>query len=245
MIEFIAVLLLGIVASFLSNISGGGGALLLLPAMLHLGVPPLKAIGTIKLGAIGLIAGSIMSARHKGVVRWDYLKPLLIITVVTSIIGPQLAFVPSDNTLILISSIIIVITAAATLASWRMAGFAREVTKWQKYWGYTVFFLISTVFAGFGSGMGILVNYVLIGFLGMTAVQTLSTRRVLQIIGIPLQLIFFIGQGAVDIPLGIALILGTAIGGFLGLNTAIRKGNTFVKRAMAVVSIILVISLFV
>ncbi len=242
--DLILVFLLGIVSSYLSNISGGGGYFILLPALLHLGIPPLPAIGTIKFGAIGMMFGSFVSAKNKNVIRRDYLKPLIIITAITSILGPQLAFAPSDEAVKLISSIIIIITALASLASWRMAGNSREVTKRQKYLGYGLFFILSTVFAGFGSGLGILVNYVLIGFLGMSAVETISTRRAVAIVGIPIQLIFFIGHGEVNIPLGFALVLGCAIGGFLGLNTAIRKGNMFVKRAMALVAIILVISLF-
>lgn len=245
MVEFVAVLLLGVVSSFLSNISGGGGALILLPTLLHLKVPPLQAIGTIKLGAIGIIMGSVAGARHKGVVRRDFIKPLLIITIITSVLGPQLSLIPGENVAKLASSVLIIITALASLASWRMAGASRTATKWQRYSGYALFFIISMLFAGFGSGLGILVNYVLIGFLGMTAVETISTRRVIQIVGIPLQLVSFVSQGEVNVPLGIALIIGTALGGFMGMNMAIKKGNEFVKKAMALVSIILVISLFV
>lgn len=245
MAEFALVFLISIIASFLSSIGGGAGNFILLPALQLLGVSPTLAIGTIKFGAIGIMVGSSMGARNKGVIRKDYLKPLLILIIVASILGPQLTFLFAEDTVKVISSTIITITAIASIVSLRMVDGARKIANWQKYTGYILFFIANLFFAGFGAGMGVLVNYILIGFMGMSPVETISTRRVLGLISIPLQLIFFLGNGAVNIPLGFAILIGTAIGGFIGINTAIKKGNTFVKRAMAAVAIILVITLFI
>ncbi len=245
MVELVFVFVLGVVSSFLSNIGGGAGYFILLPALQLLGVPPTAAIGTIKFGGVGIMVGSMVSARNKNIIRKDYLKPLLILTVIASIVGPQFTFLFSDNAVKVISSIIVVVTALASIASWRIAEGSRKVTPKQKYGGYLLFFIISVVFSGFGSGLGILVNYVLIGFLGLSAIETISTRRFLGLLSLPLQLIFFLGHGAVNIPLGSTLFVGTAVGGFLGLNLAVKRGNVFVKRIMAAVALILVITLFI
>src|SRR3989338_9459661 len=88
--------LIGLVTSFLSNISGGGGALILLPTLIKFGLSPLDAIGTIKIGTLGLVAGSAFSTRSKNVVRHDHLVPMLVIVAIASIVG-SFAALQLDN----------------------------------------------------------------------------------------------------------------------------------------------------
>lgn len=243
-LETLAVILLGFTSSFLSNISGGGGALITLPALIALGIPPLEAIGSIKIGALGLVFGSVAKLKGTDTVRKDYLYPLIAIAITASILGPQISTQLNDEAVKLISSIFIVITACASLASWKLASNNRNVSKLSRRIGYFLYFLTLTVLSGFGSGLGILINYVLIGFLGMTALETLSTRRVVGLIGLPLQLIAFVVTGHFNLAVGLALLVGSLAGGYLGLHVAIKRGNEFVKKAMAIASILLVLSLF-
>lgn len=245
MFEIILVGLVGAVSSFLSNISGGGGSLIMLPLLLALGVPARSAIGAIKLGGVGLVLGSAASSKNKQVIRKDYLPALVATIVVAAILGPSLSLRFSDETVKNISAVLIVVTAVTSFATWRMAAEAREVTAKSRYVGYFVYFVAVTILSGFGSGIGVLNTYILIAFLGMTPLEAISTRRIVGMFGLPLQLVLFIGTGNIDIPMGLSMLVGCTIGGFFGMRAAIRKGNEFVKRAMAIVSILLVLSLFI
>lgn len=242
--QMLLVFFIGLVTSFLSNISGGGGALIQIPALLAIGVSPTTAIGTIKLGSLGLIAGSMVSSKKKAVVRKDYLIPMLIIVTIASIIGPRLVLTFSDETVKLVSSVLIILSAILSLATFKMAKTAREVSKASRYTGYAAYFVVVTILAGIGSGMGLVANYALISLLGMSALETVATRRAAGLIGVPLQFLAFAFSQHVNYKLGIALLLGTIIGSFIGMRVAISKGNGFVAKAMAVVSILLVLSLF-
>lgn len=245
MLEIIVVGLIGLITSFISNISGGGGALMLMPALLHVGLSPLTAVGTIKVGSLGLVAGSITGSKNKQVVRKEYFIPMLAIVTVASIIGPRLIIEFSEVNVKLLSSILIVITALLSITTWRRASESRQVTNLQRNTGYFLYFVCTVVLAGIGSGVGIISNYVLIGLLGMSALETIATRRAAGLIGVPLQFLAFAISGHIDYKLGIALLIGSTIGGYIGMHTAIKQGSEFIKRVMAVVSIGLVFSLFI
>lgn len=237
--------LIGLIASYLSNLSGGGGALLILPALLAMGVSPLAAIGTIKIGSLGLVAGSIASSKDKGVIRKDYIYPLLAIVAVASILGPRISLGLDESKVKLISSTFILLTASVALVSLRFDTRRREISRVSRFAGYGLYFVSTSILAGFGSGIGILSNYILIGLLGMSPIETVSTRRVVGLVGVPLQLLVFAIGTQLNWTLGISLLIGNAIGGYFGMNAAIKQGNMFIKKAMALTSIILVISLFI
>lgn len=242
--QIILVGLIGLVTSFLSNISGGGGALILLPSLLAIGLEPITAIGTMKVGSIGLVIGSVASTKDKGVVRKEYLLPLILIVAIASVIGPRITFYLSSEQVKIISSVIIIITGLVAILSFKFKARARKVSKTSLYIGYGIYFFTTTVLAGFGSAIGLLSNYILIGLLGMSAVETVSTRRITGLLGTPIQLLAFAFASQINWPLGLSLMAGSIVGGYIGMNTAIEKGNLFIKRAMAVAAIVLVISLF-
>lgn len=244
MAEVLFITLVGFVTSFLSNIAGGSGSVILLPLLLALGVSPPAAVGTDKLTALGLVIGSSLSAKGKKVVRKDYLKPLLGVATLASVIGPLIALNLEASQVRVVSSALIVITAIASIVSWKVAHKPREVNAHSKYFGYLLYFLVTCLLAGFGSA-GLLNTYILIGFLGMSAIETISTRRIVGLVGVPIQLLLFARAGQINWEVGVGLLVASLGGGYLGLNSAIKLGNQIVKRAMAVVSIILVISLFI
>jgi len=236
--------LLGFISSFLSNLSGGAGSLILLPALLALGVEPIIAIGTIKFAGLGIVLGTNAGTRQKGLVRKEHLVPLLIVATLASIIGPQLSLHMGAHAVKIVSSVLIIITALFSLFSWRKSADSHKVSKKQEYIGYGLYFLATLALAGFGSGVGLISTYVLMSVIGLSALEAVGTRRAAGLVAAPLQLIPFMLYGKVDYGLGIALLIGSFAGGYLGLKLAIKGGNEFVKRCMAAASIILLIAAF-
>jgi len=235
----------GFIASFLSGVAGGGGILITVPLLLALGTPPVQAIATAKMGTLGLFIGSALEVRGKGVVRKEHLWPLIIISAVASLIGPQITLHTNAETVKIVSSALIVLTALVSLASWRISGKSRKVSKPSRYSGYALYFILTVLLASFGSGLGLLSTYALIILLGMAPIETIATRRIVGLIGTPLQLAAFIIAGQVDFGFGIALFFGSLLGASFGVRISLKRGNQFVKRAMAISSLALVLSLFI
>ena len=237
--------LIGFTTSFVGNVSGGAGSLVQLPALLALGVQPIVAIGSIKLGSLGLVWGAAIGSRKKGIVRKDHLTPMLVLATLASIIGPLVSLNLSSHAIKIISTIFITSTAIFALGSWRASAESHHVSVLRVRLGYLAYFGSSTLLAGFGSGIGILSTYILMSLVGMSALEAIGTRRIAGLIAAPLQLAPFIISDKVDYGLGFALLAGSLVGGFLGLRFAINRGNEFVKRVMAISAIILLAIAFI
>src|SRR5690606_37990089 len=76
--ELLAVLfLVALLAGCVDTLAGGGG-LIVLPALILAGLPPLQALGTNKLqGTMGTATASLLMLRHKRV-RWPDVRALMI-----------------------------------------------------------------------------------------------------------------------------------------------------------------------
>ncbi len=243
--ELILVFIAGLITSFASNISGGGSALILLPILIGLGLSPIDAIGTLLVGGVGFVIGSAMSTHARAIVRRDHIMPMIFIVAVSSVIGPLISVHLSQSSVKLISASMIIVVAIVSLLTWNAASHSRIVKPRSRYLGYTGYFITTILVAGFSSGISLLSNYILIGLVGMSAIETIATRRIAALVGVPIQLSIFAYTGHVNLRLGLVLAISSFIGAYLGMNYAIKKGNEFVKKMMAIVAIILVFSILV
>lgn len=239
--DYIFAFLLGLIPGFLSNIAGGGAGLIAVPSLMALGLSPISAIATTKFGAVGFIAGSGISGHARKLTRYDHAKPLIFIAIITSVIGPLISMKLSQSHVKSLIAFFIILTACVSLASIKKSYISKEVSKSSRRVGYILFFLSSTMGAGFASGMGLLGNYILILLLGFSALETIATTRTIGIIGTIIQLLIFVKGGNIDYALGSLLLVGSFIGGYFGMHFAVKKGNDFVKKAMAVFAVVLVI----
>lgn len=242
--DYLIVLIAGLATSFASNVTGGGGALILLPVLIGLGLSPIDAIGTIILGAVGFVVGSAVSSHARGHVRRDHVLPLIVIVTVASIVGPLISVRLPQNSVKAVSGTLIVITAVISLLTWKQASYSRQLSSRSHLLGYGLYFITSTLLAGFTSGIGLLSNYILIGLVGMSAIETIATRRIAGLIGVPIQLAIYAFSSHVHLVFGLLLSFSNFFGAYLGINYAIKKGSDFVKKAMAATAIVLVILFF-
>lgn len=243
--DYLFIFLVGLVSSFFAGITGGGAGLVVLPALMAVGIPPLEAIGAMKLGFIGFVGSSYFSESAKPHIRRDYTRPLILLTVFSSIVGPLFAFKLGQDQVKIIASALILITALVSLFSWRFASNSRQVSQRLRYSGYAAYFLTGILLSAFGAGISLLSNYIVIILLGMSPLESVATRRIVGLVAVPIQFAMFAIGGYVDYKAGVMLGIGLAIGGLLGLNYAVKKGNNFVKKAMAIASIALIITLFI
>ena len=93
--------------------------------------------------------------------------------------------------------------------------------------------------AVFSSGLGTLVNLVLISFLGMSALEANITKRFSQIILNLVIILGLLGTGLIIWEVVIVGSIANIIGSTIGAKLAVKKGNTFV---MAVVMVAMFVS---
>ncbi len=235
-ISLVIVFIVGIAASFIGSVAGGGGGLLSIPALILMGLPPNIAIATNRLGSLGLAGSSIYKFAKSKKIIYSYAPVFIILAIIGSIIGANL-LVQIDVQLL--SKIVgIFILLPLPLIFIKNKGLKREKpSKLYRNFGYAAYFLVAVYDAFFGAGAGLIVIYILVFTVGLPLIQSMALDRISSVFSAVTATIIFAYFGIIDYQVGIVLLIGMALGGYIGTRTAIKKGNKFVKLAFAIVII--------
>jgi uncharacterized protein len=237
LMEIVVVALLGLVAGFISALSTGGG-LITLPALLLLGLSPVSAIATSRFGAVSAALSSTYRYYKGRAIAWQYMPYFLALAVVAGVIGPHILLTLNQNlvekgvSLLLLSMLPLLFLQKEVGA--KTPGHTRE----RRGVGLCLIFVVLLYMTMFGPGSGILGVYVLVYMFGMGVVEATATCTVMALVGSSVALVSYIMSGSVVFHLAIPLAIGAFIGGYLGANTALKKGSTWVKWLLAIVIII-------
>lgn len=224
----------GFLGSLLSSTSGAGAGLLTSPFFLFIGLPPQAAIGTAKVGGVGLTLACFIRFRNTEHIRKEFVRPFIIVSGISAVLGMiLLVHLPEEPVRIIIGSGVLI---ALPFLFIKKSGLERkETTLRQRRVGWTLKLFSESAQAAFGSGLGVLTSLVVIFFFGFTALEANATKRIPGLVKECCTLPFLFCFGFISYYHGLALFLGSLAGGLLGAELAIKKGNPFVKFWLAVV----------
>lgn len=229
--------LIGVIASVIGAIAGGGG-LISIPFLMFLGLPPQVAIATNKLGAVGLSVGAIYKFWKEKKIIWKFAIPFSVLAVIGGLIGAKLLLVINQEILSEVIGIILLLLLPLIFIKKEIGIQNIKTTKLQKLIGVVFYFLLMVFGGFFGGGAGTLIIYSLMFFMGLTIIEANATDIVPWFVLSLSSLVFFMINGIVDYYTGIALFLGMLIGVYLGARIAIKKGDGWVKIIFAIVVVI-------
>ncbi len=226
--EVIGAFLIGLASGLVGAISTGGG-LISIPGLIFLGQSPISAIATTRLSAISGGAAALFKY-HKGkAIIWKYLPIFMVISLVAGIIGPKLLVQIDKNIverLIGISMLIML----PLLVYKKDFGVAKKVRhKKHQLPGLVLLFIVMIYGTMFGAGGGIFLISVLVYFFGLTVTEANATGTAMWLVGTFTALVAYISHGEVVFSVGIPLLLGALIGGYVGAHIALQKGTVWVK----------------
>lgn len=231
LVVFVGAFLVGI----LSGMAGGGGGMLLTPLYIFLGLTPQQAVATGKLNGIGSAFGGLRAFRKTKQIRWDVLKIMLPVAVVTGIAAP-FVLTNSNSTFMQQAIGILMLLLAPTLLMKKdtKAKMSRRIVKLRKRVGYGVYSIILFLQAIFGTGVGSLALFVLTLLIGTSKLEANATRRAVTAVMAPVALAGLIAAGLVEFSYGITGMIAAFIGTEIGTSIAIKKGEDWVGWVMAV-----------
>ncbi|MCK4927788.1 MAG: sulfite exporter TauE/SafE family protein [Candidatus Aenigmarchaeota archaeon] len=228
LIQIITTFLIGVFASFIGAIAGGGG-LISIPFLIFLGLPPQAAIATNKLGGAGLSLGAAAKFWKEKKIIWKAVMPLCLIGIIGAYLGANILLNIDPAILSKMIGFMLLILLPLTLLK-KDIGLKRKDTRpVDKGMGYVLFFFLMIFGGFFGGGAGTLMFYILMYFFGFTIIQSNATSIIPWFVMSITSLIIFIINGLVVYQVGISLFAGMLVGGYLGAQTAIKKGNRWVK----------------
>lgn len=233
----VAIFIIGLVASFI-GVMVGGGALISIPALILLGIPPHLAVATNKVGGVGLSISAIYNYGKAKQIDWSIARPLSLLGVLGGAIGALgLISVEADK----LSAVVgIMLFLLLPLLVWKpsMGIVRRETSRGHKFVGALVYFLLMIFGGFFGGGIGPFLIATLVGCFGLTVIEANATDFFPWLLQSIMSLGILISYGLVSVPEFIAIFLGMMVGGSLGADFALRKGNKFIRTAlMAMVAV--------
>ncbi len=210
------------------NALAGGGSFVTLPLLLMTGLPPQVANATNRVAiALQCLAG-VATYHQKGVRPWRHLPHLVIPTGLGAALGAYLASHIDEG---------IFRKAAALLFVFMVATVFIDPKRWAKEHAlgrirphvYPIFFLLG-IYGGFlqaGIGTLLLSMFVLVG--GYDVINGNALKFSLAFVFTLVALGMFAGAGHVQWMTGLALALGTMLGGVIGARLVIAKGAKWVR----------------
>ena len=227
----LAALILGLASGFIGGIATGGG-LVSIPGLMLIGVPPSSAIATNNLNAVSSITSAFRFHQSQKL-QIRRMLPLLLISFIGGIVGSILLLHLSQSVTqkaFAITSIILVITFVLN----KRPNTAKR-GRVHSILGILAAFL-GSIFAGlFGTGGGFFMVYILSYFYGLSIMEANANTKIINIAGTISVIAIFLHAGLINFEIGVPMMVGSTIGGYVGAHTALKKGEGLVKSIFVIV----------
>lgn len=245
-IDSLILLVISIMANTLSAMAGGGAGLLQLPILLFMGLPFGTALATHKIATVALGVGSTLRYRREGLFERVFSLVILGFGLPGVLLGALLILQVSEVWATLGLGLL---TLALGVYSVCQPKLGQDFQPKHRdavgmMMGGCVIFVIGFMNGSLTSGTGLFATLWFVHWFGMDYKRAVAMTMVL--VGL-----FWNGTGALTLSvLGevkwswlLPLVLGSFIGGYLGANMAIQKGNLLVKRLFEALTILTGLSL--
>lgn len=248
--HFFILLGAGMAGGFINAIAGGGG-IVMYPVLLASGLPPLIANATASLVVVpGSITAALGYKKELKRIPRSYLW-LVVPTVIGSFVGSVILTRTASHTFEdlapwLILSAVILLATQSRLHHWLHKETKKRKIKWRTMpFIYTVLFPLSIYAGFFGPGFGLMM-LALLGFSSLKNIHQMNgVKSFCSIFMAVVSTSYFLHKGLVDLPSGMMMGLGTALGGTIGTRFAHRISSQLVHNLTVLIGFVIVIALFV
>ena len=241
-ILYIATFFVALISSILSGIAGGGGGFVMSPYWLVSGMTPAQGAASGAFTATGMSLSSVAAFRKTGHLPKDmkFMYLLATVTFFASIIG---AIILPKIDIQTFKYILSVITISALPLLFIKPNIKHRLSK---YRGVGLGLIISLLIIGStitSSAFSILFALTLVTFFNMSVLQMTALRRLLGVVQSVVLFIAFTVQGYFIWQHAVAGFIGGSIGSYIGTKYAVKRGETFAKYALTVMSLVGAIAL--
>lgn len=230
-LPYIFIAIVGLVSGIFSGITGGGGAMIMIPAFIFSGLPPQMAVATAKMSGLGGDFGGLSAFIKSGHIRKDILKVMLPIAVIIGLITP-FVFAVVESRSFQIALAIFMIALLPTLFIKKKL--PKPPTRKHKFIGYLLYTFVLFLQGIFSGGVGSLAVFVLTLLFGTSKIETMATRRAVVAVMGPIAFVALLIGGFINVGLGLAGLITAFIGTRIGSKIVLRRGETFVSVVMAI-----------
>ncbi|URD61293.1 TSUP family transporter [Sphingomonas sp. KRR8] len=223
------------ITGFIDAIAGGGG-LIMMPALLMSGVPPLFALGTNKLQSMFGTAVAMSNYGCKGLIDWRPNLPAAVLVFVGAAIGALVVQQVNTRWLSLIIPLLLLGNALFILVSPRMTD--EDAHHRVSSRGYApVGGAIGFYDGFFGPGTGSFFSSSLVALRGYGLTKATALTKFFNWTSNLASVLLFALGGKVIWLLGLCMAVGAMSGGWLGSHTAMRFGARLIRPLLIIASV--------
>ena len=224
-----------LLTGFIDAIAGGGG-LIMMPALLFAGVPPINALATNKLQSMFGVSIAYANYARNRLVDWRANRLTMLLVFLGATAGVIAVQTIDTRSLALIIPLLLVIVAIYVLLSPRMTDEdAHQRIGAEAYSG--VGGLMGAYDGFFGPGAGTFFTASLVGLRGIGLTRATALTKLLNLTSNIASVIFFAMGGKMYWLLGFCMAAGSMAGGWIGSHTAMRFGARLIRPLLVVLSL--------
>jgi uncharacterized membrane protein YfcA len=239
----IIIFVVGLIAGFLGATVGGGG-MVAIPALLFLGFSPQSAIAVNAVGDIGAFISATGEYWRSKKIDWKMAVPLAVIATVGSIIGTQIMVRLDTDFLRTFIGVMILLFLPFFFFGGKTIGLRRtNPSNTSKFIGFVLYALLVTEGAIVGAGGSTVILLIMMYFFGYEIVRGYATNTPADLLSSIVPAVVYSFYGFVAVVPALIIFIGMLIGGFVGANTALKKGSRWVKNLFTLVIIASVIKI--
>ena len=239
----------GIIAGIL-NVLAGGGSLIVMPTMVFLGIPGAVANGTIRVAILGQNVTAIAGFRNKGFSDFRLSLSLALCalpgTFLGAFLGAKLNNVWFNRVLAIVMLGVLVSmilgkrkkkpTQAAlekTTTEENHSDLETPVAQNPNSLTGHLLMVLAGFYGGFiQAGVGFILIAIMNGVMHMDLLRTNMHKVFIVAIYTVAAIGIFAWQGKIDWITGLTLMIGMSIGGWIGSNLAVKKGEPFIRAVL-------------
>jgi uncharacterized membrane protein YfcA len=226
-----------VVAGFIDSIAGGGG-LIMIPALLFAGVPPLYALGTNKLQSVFGTAIALRNYWRSGLVDWRGNRVTAALVLAGAVAGASAVQLIQPGVLNLVIPLLLVGAALYVLLSPRMTD--EDAQQQLSARGYAPVGSAIGLYDGFfGPGAGTFFTTSLVALRGFGLTRATAVAKLLNVTSATASLVLFAAGGHLLWLLGLCMAAGAMVGGWLGSHSALRFGARLIRPLLVAISLAL------
>jgi uncharacterized protein len=250
--QFFIIFGVGILAGFINTLAGGG-SFFTLPMLIFLGLPAVVANGTNRLAITVQSIFAVAGFRRKGVSDFKSSLLLSVPSCIGAIIGAQLAVGIPDILFKRILAVLMVLFLGLILwdpiqRRYRITRHVENISElsWNRNIAVMIALFFAGIYGGFvqaGVGFLFIMTFNMIGRLNL--VKTNSHKVFIAGINALFSLFVFLLHSKIYWITGLVLAAGTGLGGWIGSNLAVSKGEWFVRVVLAISIIAMVVRLLI
>jgi uncharacterized protein len=232
---YVALTGVAVLTGFIDAIAGGGG-LIMMPALLSAGVPPIQALATNKLQSMFGTATACSNYARKGLVDWRANILTVVLVFAGASVGVIVVQTIDPGALSLIIPLLLMAVALYVLVSPRMSD--EDAHQRLSARGYAPLGAAIGAYDGFfGPGTGSFFTTTLVGLRGHGLTRATALTKLFNLTSNVASVLLFAIGGKMLWLLGLCMAAGAMLGGWIGSHTAMRFGAQLIRPLLVILSL--------